>query len=86
MTMISGFEDEKFKIVDIGRVTQFSKKQNEQNISDLNLVKNATIYRNQKEKETGIDCVTEKMDMRDGYPKIWRYFFNIQGKCANYLI
>ena len=35
----------KFKILDIGRVTKFSKKQNEQKISDLNLIKNATIYR-----------------------------------------
>ena len=51
MTMISGFKENlRFK---------FSKKQNEQKISDLNFIKNANIYRKQNEKETGNDFVTE---------------------------
>ena len=64
--MNSGYEDEKDSRY-LGRVTKFSKQQNEQKISDLNLIKNATISRKQKEKETGIDCGTEKMDMRAKY-------------------
>ena len=46
--MNSGFEDENLRFL----------------IQDLNLIKNATIYRKQKEKETGINCGREKMDMR----------------------
>ena len=37
--MNSGYEDEKDSRY-LGRVTKFSKQQNEQKISDLNLIKN----------------------------------------------